>query len=235
MTMPNPAPCPITDTELLAYRDGELAAARQAAVGAHIADCPSCQARLAESDLVTRTLTLGSPLRDQPVARAALQERLAADRGGWWRYRALLGAALPVAVLVLVVIGFNRWLRDDDCANCPPQPPPMQVTVFTGIPAGWSSLLPCPMGPVANRLTVPSQRTGANARPRSAAAANERARQLVRAPASRHPSQSGARAPAHQRATARNDACGAANVARQSRPSHWPELGVIWSPVRPGS
>ena len=36
-------PCPVPGSDLLAYAEGELAAARQEAVAAHLEGCPACR------------------------------------------------------------------------------------------------------------------------------------------------------------------------------------------------
>lgn len=150
--------CQVDDTELLAYRDGELAPARRSTLAAHVEGCPSCQARLMEAARLTETLRLSSPERDQPVARAAIHRRIAGERTTWWRQRVVIGTVLP-AVALLMVIGVNRWLDDDRCDSCPPLPTPMQITATSGLPAGWGALLPCPAASMRNRSLVQASST----------------------------------------------------------------------------
>ncbi len=134
--------CPVSDTELLAYRDRELSPARQHQIAAHVEQCPACQTRLADANNLVTTLTFGTPARDNPVARAAIHDRIAAEGTAWWRHRALIAATLPVAILVFVLVGFNRF-QADDCESCPPLTPPLQITAITGLPSGWGNPLAC--------------------------------------------------------------------------------------------
>jgi hypothetical protein len=233
MMMPNSTPCPIPETELLAYRDGELEPARQAAVSDHIAACPACQQRLAQAALVTDILATGSPLRDQPVARAAIHDRLAAAPAPWWQRHAVLGAALPVAILLLAVIGVNRWLREDDCANCPPQPEQMEITAVSGLPAGWSTLLPCPTGPPVNLALRPANQLVEPAQPRTAVAAGRRPNQPTRHPSGQHRRQAEAPSLGDRLAAARETACELA--ASAPRPGlHQAQAGHSLRPRRSG-
>lgn len=141
---PNPKPesCPVSDAELLAYRDRELAPAHHRQIAVHVEQCPACQTRLAQAHELVTTLTHGTPARDNPVARAAIHDRIAADRTAWWRHRALVAAALPVALLVFVLVGLNRF-QGDDCESCPPLTPPLQITSISGLPAGWGNPPTC--------------------------------------------------------------------------------------------
>lgn len=152
----NSSSCQVDDTELLAYRDGELAPAQHNALATHLEQCPVCQARLADAARLTETLRLGSPERNQPVARAALHQRIAGERGTWWRQRVVIGTVLPAVALLVIVIGVNRWLDDDRCDSCPPLPMPMQITATSGLPAGWGALLSCQRLP-PNRSLVQAQ------------------------------------------------------------------------------
>lgn len=235
MTTANPSPCPITDTELLAYRDDELALTRRAVLSDHIAKCSSCQLRLSQAELVTGALTLGSPLRDQPAARVAIHQRIAGERDGWWRRRMLVGAALPAALLLLVVIGFNRWQREEDCASCPPPPAPMLVTAFSGLPAGWASLLPCQPEPATSQVRTRANQTLAQAGPPRASRPGARAQQSARPPTRTNRNQGGPPSLAI-RQSARGDAmCATTNLVSQPGLNVGPELGVIGPTNRRGT
>jgi hypothetical protein len=107
---------------------------------------------LTEAARLTETLRLGSPERDQPVARATIHQRVASQRSAWWQQRVVVGTVLPAVAVLLLVIGVNRWLADDRCDSCPPLPPRMQITTTSGLPAGWGALLPCPATSAPNRL-----------------------------------------------------------------------------------
>ena len=235
MMMSDAMPCPLPETELLAYRDGELESARQPAVSEHIATCPACQERLAQAGQVTDILIAGSPLRDQPVARAAIHDRIAAGDAGWWQRHALVGAVLPVAILLLVVIGVNRWLREDDCANCPPQPEQMEITALVGLPAGWSALLPCPTGPTVNLALRPANQLVAPAQPRTAAAAVLRPNQPMRHPSGQQRRQAGVPSLGDRLADAQETACELVISARRPGPHNHSHVGTVGTGGRPGS
>lgn len=154
-----PNRCPVSDTELLAYRDRELPPARQRQIADHVGQCAVCQARLSEARHLVSTLTLGTPARDDPAARAAIHDRIAAGDTAWWRHRALIATALPVALLVIVLVGFYSF-RGDDCQSCPPLTPPLQITAITGLPAGWGSPLTCQPPAPASQARVPANQAG---------------------------------------------------------------------------
>lgn len=227
---PNPTSCPVQDTELLAYRDGELAASRQRSLAVHIERCPSCQARLDQAAFVTATLTLGTPPRDQPVARAAIHDQIASGQAAWWRRRALIGTALPAVLVLLAVIGFNRWAQDETCESCPLPPPPMRITAVSGLPAGWSSLLPCPTAPPSNRLHAPGNQQAPAARTLLVPLAEQQAEhRRVWTPRTNLQEPTGPRLLEQpQPATANVAACAPGNLARQPGPGDGPELGQLW-------
>jgi anti-sigma factor RsiW len=70
--------CPAFDEDLSAWIDGELAAPRRSAVGAHLASCSACTARVAELRAVDRALRS----LPEPAVRAALRERLGESLSG---------------------------------------------------------------------------------------------------------------------------------------------------------
>jgi len=70
--------CPAFDEDLSAWIDGELAAPRRSAVGAHLASCSACTARVAELRAVDRVLRS----LPEPAVRAALRERLGESLSG---------------------------------------------------------------------------------------------------------------------------------------------------------
>lgn len=72
--------CSVRSEELVAYLDGYLAGGRRELVDAHARVCPSCRERIAmfrEVDQLVREAV--GPPRDDPVARARLRARLAAE------------------------------------------------------------------------------------------------------------------------------------------------------------
>jgi anti-sigma factor RsiW len=154
MTRSHPRCCQVTESELLAYRDGELTAARQTTITAHIAACPACQHRLAVAAYISETLRQGSPLIDQPVARAMIQARIAGNRAAWWRSPAVAGAVLPVVFLLFLALGVTRWAEDDACTGCPPPPAPMRVTSSAGLPVEWQLNAACHAPPISTRMPL---------------------------------------------------------------------------------
>jgi anti-sigma factor RsiW len=104
--------CEFPRERLVAYRDGDLRAARLEIVQAHLAACAECRRWLDELDTVTRLLHEQTPRFDDPAARARLKtgiEQLPPPR----QRRASViarGRVFALALLALVaLLGLSFW------------------------------------------------------------------------------------------------------------------------------
>lgn len=68
--------CDLPLEDLIAYAEGGSHTAQKELVEAHLGGCAKCRERLQAFSEVDRTLRDGSPLRDDPVGRAAISARL---------------------------------------------------------------------------------------------------------------------------------------------------------------
>lgn len=66
----------LSDGDLIAWEDETSSEDRRARLGAHLAGCPACRARLAEFQAVERLLQERFPPVDDPIARERLLDRL---------------------------------------------------------------------------------------------------------------------------------------------------------------
>ena len=103
--------CDLPDTDLIAYIDGELHGARREYVEVHLRVCPNCQTRLEEIHETTRLLQRATPLTDDPVGRARVKARLAAEAQRAPRHspRLPLLVAVPALLLVILTIVSLTW------------------------------------------------------------------------------------------------------------------------------
>jgi anti-sigma factor RsiW len=108
--------CGVVAALLPAFADGELDTLQRAAVGAHLAHCPACQALRQHEDAFTALLRARLPGTEAAPAslRAAIGAALSADpRPAFWA-RSLASPWLPriaaAAVLALLVVVPLAWL-----------------------------------------------------------------------------------------------------------------------------
>jgi anti-sigma factor RsiW len=97
----------IAGEDLVAYADGELRGADLARVQTHLRICEECQRRLAADAEVERLIREHLPIIDNPVRRAVLKARIAAEAARrarpWWRKRVVwIGVAIMAALLALL-------------------------------------------------------------------------------------------------------------------------------------
>ncbi|MDP9368653.1 MAG: zf-HC2 domain-containing protein [Chloroflexota bacterium] len=112
MSSPSQAePCPLTDEDLVAYADGELAEAHRSLLEAHLAVCSVCQCRLAAFRETGRLLRENTPLIDDPASRATIRMRCVArsdQRRAAWPNPGLAALAL---LLFLSLVGERGWIE----------------------------------------------------------------------------------------------------------------------------
>jgi len=97
----------LTDDLLSAYLDGEVTSRERARAEAHLAECPACAGELRA---LQATVSLLREMPSAPLPRAFTIPATAARQTRWiapfsrgWGYRALQGATLLAAVLLMVV------------------------------------------------------------------------------------------------------------------------------------
>ena len=162
----SPAPgCNVPATELLAWRDQELAPAAAVALAEHVASCPACQAHLAATTHLTTVLQAGSPRHDSPIGRAAVHAALARHRRPWWLLPALRGAALSTLLVLLVALGLRWWAMERDCPTCDPPPAGPRITQIAGLPARMAAPHLLCVAPVRTAPDIASEHPRANAAP----------------------------------------------------------------------
>lgn len=159
--MPKTA-CPRGE-ELIAYQDGDLEPARQAAVEAHVRECLACRRRLSMSEDIGRLIREHSALVDDAAGRAEVMTRVrmgAAARtppvglGGSRRWQPL-AAALLVAFLALGALGraqvvdggssLTRWLRAETTSGRVTPSDRMRETPLA-VPTGMTAAPSLPLG-----------------------------------------------------------------------------------------
>jgi anti-sigma factor RsiW len=110
------APITVTETELQAWVDGQLAPARRAAVDDYLAQHPEQQARLLAYRAQNAALRdRFNPVLDEAVPPALLQSPLAAGRNAAndrWRQPALLPRAAAMLLLTVASGAMGWWLHD---------------------------------------------------------------------------------------------------------------------------
>ncbi|MEA3336531.1 MAG: MG2 domain-containing protein [Chloroflexota bacterium] len=153
--MPDHQDMPHVEGDLLAYLDGELSPAEKIAVEAHLADCLSCSANLAELQALQAGLTEVVPavyeiVQLSPEAAARIRDALAAERArpsdqgalaGLWDalvtlFQPLSKAAIPLIALFFALLSFNAALL------------PQQAGVHEAVVLGQNTFTPGTEGAV---------------------------------------------------------------------------------------
>ena len=121
---------------------GELAAAEEASVRAHLADCSDCRdavVRLGEEEnrIFARLKLLDRPGSSGPVSAEAVMARGAARSDEWRRWAAVVVVAIGIAGAAYAIPGspWRRWIDGIAPRAAPPQAPqaPKAVAEFAGV------------------------------------------------------------------------------------------------------
>lgn len=127
MTQGEPG-CRDFEADLSAWIDGELPAPRRAAVGAHLAGCPACAARVEELRAVDRALralpspTAGAELRERLAGRLSAGREAPGVRRPPARARRRLAPALALPLAAAAALALYLALRPRAAIE-PPTPP----------------------------------------------------------------------------------------------------------------